>query len=85
MICNYCNAFYIGQTGNELRKRMTVHRQQIRDDNLRFLNVSKHIHSCSNGYFKSLPIYKVCEGNNISREIKEKILINLLKPSLNAV
>ena len=85
MICNNCNEFYIGQTGNELRKRMTVHRQQIRDDNLRFLNVSNHIHSCSNGNFKILPIYKVFEGNNNSREIKENILINLLKPSLNAV
>ena len=29
--CERCGEDYIGETGNELRKRMTVHRQQIRD------------------------------------------------------
>ena len=80
MICDNCNEFYIGQTGNEHRKRMNVHRQQIRDSNLRILNVSKHIHSCFNSNFKIVPIlYKVFESSNNSREIKENILINKLE------
>ena len=33
--CQGCWENYIGQTGNEMRKRMTVHRQQIRDPNTR--------------------------------------------------
>ena len=33
--CQGCGENYIGQTGNETRKRMTVHRQQIRDPNTR--------------------------------------------------
>ena len=62
-----------------------MHRQQIRDSNLRILNISKHMHTCSNGHFKMLPTYKVFEGNNNSSEIKENVLLNLLKPSLNAI
>ena len=56
---------------------MTVHRQQNRDSNLRFLNVIKHIHSCSNGHFKILPIYIVFEDSNNGREIKKYILRTL--------
>ena len=29
--CNGCNEYYIGQTGDKLRSRRTVHEQQIRD------------------------------------------------------
>jgi predicted GIY-YIG superfamily endonuclease len=29
--CNGCKEIYIGQTGNILRNRKTVHAQQIRD------------------------------------------------------
>ena len=85
VICNGCNDFYIGQTGNELRKRMTVHRQQMRTDSLRFLNVSKHIHQCSGDLFSVLPIYKLSSNDLIQREIKEKMFITSLKPMLNAV
>ena len=84
MICSQCSDFYIGQTGNELRTRMTVHRQQIRSDNLRFLNVSKHIHNCSNGDFKIFPLYKMDTSDTIKRESKESEFIKLLKPSLNS-
>jgi len=48
LICKHCSEFYIGQTGCEMRQRMTVQRQQIRTDHLRFLPISKHIHQCSN-------------------------------------
>ena len=38
-----CGEDYIGQTGNELRKRMTVHRQQIRNPELRMIPLSEHL------------------------------------------
>ena len=47
LICNGCNSQYIGGTGNELKTRMTVHRQQIRDPKLRNLKVSKHIYNAT--------------------------------------
>ena len=84
IICDNCNDFYIGQTGNELRQRMTVHRQQTRNNDLRFLHVNKHIHRCSNNVFKVIPLYQMYSNDTIQRETKETELIRLLKPSLNS-
>ena len=38
---------YIGETGNFLRRRVTVHNQQIRDPNTRILFVSEHLNVCA--------------------------------------
>ena len=43
MKCRGCGEEYIGETGNFLRKRVTVHNQQIRDPHTRMLRVSGHI------------------------------------------
>ena len=40
---------YIGETGDVLRNRVTVHKQQIRDPHTRMLGVSKHIDECAAG------------------------------------
>ena len=42
--CERCGEDYIGETGNELRKRMTVHRQQIRDPTINMIPLSAHLH-----------------------------------------
>ena len=42
MKCGGCGDEYIGETGNFLRKRVTVHNQQIRDPKTRILFVSEH-------------------------------------------
>lgn len=83
LICESCSEFYIGQTGCELRQRVTVHRQQTKDDNLRFLYVNQHIHTCARNNFKVIPIYQMNTPCNIQRETKESLLISLLKPGLN--
>ena len=44
--CNGCNEYYIGQTGDKLRSRRTVHAQQIRDPSIRQLPLSEHIDIC---------------------------------------
>ena len=41
--CEGCGEDYIGETGNELRKRMTVHRQQIRDPTINMIPLSAHL------------------------------------------
>ena len=84
VVCDKCSEFYVGQTGRELRQRMTLHRQQTVNDDLRFLNVNKHIHNCANNKFKVIPIYQMHSSDVIKREIKESQLIKLLKPSLNS-
>jgi hypothetical protein len=40
--CNGCGEYYIGQTGDKLRNRRTIHAQQIRDPSTRKIPLSKH-------------------------------------------
>ena len=47
--CAGCGHNYIGETGDVLRNRVTVHKQQIRDPHTRMLGVSKHIDECAAG------------------------------------
>ena len=83
IICAKCKKFYIGQTKNELRKRMTLHRQQTSTEELRFMKVNKHFHECSNGKFNIFPLYKVLEDKQSLRDEKEIHFIRSLKPHLN--
>jgi len=83
--CSGCNKQYIGQTSN-LRNRITVHRQQIRDASLRKLPISKHIYSCAkhlNPMFTIFPFYQMYTPDTQSRIIKENFFINKFKPELN--
>ena len=84
--CTNCEDFYIGQSIN-LRKRVTVHRQQIVHAEHRHLHVSKHIHSCAADDFKIFPIYKVFANQeqnvNLLLDSKEMHFIKLFNPPLN--
>ena len=42
----------MGETGDVLRNRVTVHKQQIRDPHTRMLGVSKQIDECATGLKK---------------------------------
>ena len=86
--CSHCKEIYIGQTGGPLQKRMTVHRQHVRDIRYRILPVSKHIAECAAGIdppFKVFPFYKTIDMTDIERESKEQFFISKLKPKLNSV
>ena len=83
IFCPTCKKEYVGQT-SDLRNRVTVHKQQIRDERLRKLPVSKHLHSCHPDPiipFRICPIAK--KDNRIAREILESHLIQKYKPKLN--
>ena len=47
LICNGCRECYIGQSGDKLRNRRTVHDQQIRDTSTRQIPLSSHLEQCS--------------------------------------
>jgi hypothetical protein len=84
-----CQSFYVGQTGDKLKCRARVHRQQLLDPNIMNLNVSHHIHNCTKHMgvgekFKILPVYKVSQENITYRKLMEKHFINMLKPNLNS-
>ena len=84
IICRGCNKEYVGETNN-LRKRITVHKQQIRDPSIRILKVSKHIDECSSQdpKFSVFPFYKMNSDDGTFRKKKELYFIKLLKPELN--
>ena len=44
--CNGCNSQYIGQTGDTVRSRVRVHKQQIAHKEFRMLGMSEHISVC---------------------------------------
>ena len=58
MKCSGCGEEYIGQTGDYLRKRVTVHNQQIRDPRTRMLYVSGHIDTCAH---QTIPKYTILD------------------------
>lgn len=84
--CGGCQEEYIGETGDTLRHRLTVHRQQIRNPNVRMLYVSEHISICSRQpgiKFKVFPLYKMRTDSIIARKLKESYFIDLFRPKLN--
>ena len=85
----YCSGYgeeYIGETGDSLRHRMTVHRQQIRQTNVRILHVSTDIANCARNYaikFKLFALYKLKKDRVNDRKMRETYFIELFKPKLN--
>ena len=85
--CSKCHKNYVGETSDLLSMRMNVHRQQIRDINLRNLYVSKHIANCSQNdaepCFTVMPIMKIIKDDQDIRRFKENQVIKKYHPSLN--
>ena len=86
MTCAGCGRNYIGETGDVLRKRVTVHKQQIRDPRTRMLGVSKHIGKCAvelTPQFTIFLFYKILSSSEKMRKNKERFFILKYKPVLN--
>ena len=78
--CAGCGHNYIGETGDVLRNRVTVHKQQIRDPHTRMLGVSKHIDECAAGLtpqFTIFPFYKIL---SILTYFRDRDFIEITKP-----
>ena len=84
IICVKCNSFYVGQTEN-LRNRVTLHREQIKHQKYRYLEVSEHLAHCSKGNFKIMPNYQYEIVKRHFKKNKEQGIINILHPDLNSV
>ena len=88
MKCRGCGEEYIGETGNFLPKRDTIHNQQIRDPRTRMLRFSGHIDECAshlNPKYYIFPFYKMYIENTTLRRAKKQLFINSLKPKLNGL
>ena len=80
MKCRGCGDEYIGETGNYLRKRVTVRNQQIRNPRTRILQVSAHIDTCANNTFPTyyiFPFYKMYSDRSTLQRAKENFFIEL--------
>lgn len=86
LTCNGCKENYIGQTG-DFRKRMTIHKQQIRQPQYEMISLSRHIRNCAKDetpWFYVFPMYRFFHNSTESeRVIKEKRFIEIFKPKLN--
>ena len=85
--CANCGLEYIGETGN-LRMRVNVDNQQIRDPSTRILKVSAYIHvdTCAENHTPKCRIfafYKMNKASAIARRDKESYFIQKFKPALN--
>ena len=83
MNCRGCGEEYIGETGNFLRKRVTVHNQPICGPRTRMFKVSEHIDNCANTLDPKnfiFPFFKMYTESPRLRRAKEKLLINTLRP-----
>ena len=65
---------YIGST-QALNIRTSFHRSNIKIEENKKLNVSKHLYQCSRGKFKIIPIYQTNDYN--------ENFIDKFKPKLN--
>ena len=87
LTCNACKENYIGESGDTLRHRATVHRNQINQTQYRNLKVSKHIYNCAKNIcpmFTICPFYKLQNQDETFRKEKEDYFIQKFKPSLNS-
>ena len=86
MQCAGCGLEYTGETMN-LRKRVTVHNQQIPDPRMRILKVSAHIDTCASSQtpkYHILPFYKMTKQSALARRDKEAYFIKKFIPALNS-
>ena len=86
--CAGCGENYIGQTGDQLKNRMTIHRQQINHPDLRQIGLSEHLDTCAhdkNPQFNVIPFYKVKKDCEDTRKAMEKYFICKFKPKLNEI
>ena len=71
---------YIGST-QALNTRKPLHKSNIKIEDNKKLNVSKHLYQCSRGIFKIMPIYRTNDDRLL--QIKERNFIDRFKPKLN--
>ena len=83
MKCRSCGEEYIGETAKLLRKRVTVHNQQIRDPQTRILKVCEHIDICANMLNPKYYIFPIQKAQ-LLRRARDKFFMNTsFKPKLD--
>ena len=83
-ICGGCQEFYIGETGDQLKNRFTIHRQQSQAfASLVPVKADSHFRICGRGKYHVFPFHRPSKNTIIYRKAMEEKFIKLLKPKLN--
>ena len=84
IVCRGCNEFYIGETGDMLKNRFTVHRQHmLLDYNDAPVKADPHLRTCGKGNYYVFPFFRPGRSNSSYRRAQESRWIKKLNPSLN--
>lgn len=54
--CSGCGELYIGETGNTLRERIRIHKQQINSSEYRKIKLSEDLDVCGQNFFYCFPL-----------------------------
>ena len=84
VICCGCNEFYIGETGDKLKTRFAVHRQQSKPTaTLKAVSADQHFRTCGKDQYGVFPFYRPRTNNLVRRRVYERAWIDKLQPKLN--
>ena len=82
--CSGCGESYIGETGDQLLTRWTVHRQQSKlTPNQAPVQADVHFRLCGKDQYYVFPFYRPRRNNIFLRRRYEELFINRFKPRLN--
>ena len=84
IIAGRCKEYYIGETGDQINKRFTVHRNQGKEGTM-FVpcQADQHLRVCDGNNYKVFPFYRPQRNDFVLRRAIEEKYIKLLNPKLN--
>ena len=84
IVCGGCQEFYIGETGDTLRNRFAVHRQQMswKPEDAP-VKADPHLRTCGKERYIVFPFFRPSKNTTIYRRAQEQRLIQKLSPTLN--
>ena len=86
VICCGCNEFYIGETGDKLKSRFAVHRQQGKSTaTLKAVSADQHFRICGKNEYGVFPFYRPRTNSLVRRRVHERSWIDKLHPKLNGL
>ena len=86
IIASKCHAFYVGETGDQINNRFTVHRNQGKEGGF-FVpcKVDEHLRICDENKYKVFPFHRPKRNDFVLRRALEIKYIKLFKPALNGI
>ena len=83
IICCGYNKEYIGQTGRQLKERLSIYSQHNKQLEYEKNEIERHLYTCVKQILKVLSFFKMKENNKILRECYEYHFIKKFKPELS--